>query len=82
MLFEGICFGGPLTGETMHSRYPKGFLLVDKPTNRCWLYDWSADSETFTVRDEQAMEVSKEGRYRAANEFDYDVIAAPWVGAL
>ena len=81
-MYEGMCLGGPMNGEFGQSRFPKGFLLVDKSTNRCWLYDWSPESGTFAVRDEEAMEVSKQGRIRAANESDYDVVAAPWVGAL
>jgi len=78
LYYEGICFGGPLNGEIMISRFPKGILLVDKQGNKCWIYDWFNDS--FTVRDEEAMEVytvGEKNRYRAAEEPNYDVIAVP-----
>jgi hypothetical protein len=80
-MYEGLCFGGPLHGEIWQSRFPKGFLLVDKPKNQCWIYDWNVVSGSFTVRGEGPMPVLTEGqvnRYRAAEEFNYDVIAAPW----
>lgn len=82
-LYEGPCFGGPLNGQDMVSRFPKGFLLVDKPNNRCWIYEWSVPALAFKVRDESPMQVQTEGeknRYRAAMEPNYDVIAAPWGG--
>jgi hypothetical protein len=83
-LYEGICFGGPLNMKTMTSRFPKGFLLVDKPANKLWIYEWNKTGLRFDVRDEEPMEVLIEGsknRYRAAEESNYDVIAAPWIGA-
>lgn len=79
--YEGECHGGPLDGQDMVSRFPKGFLLVDKPGNRCWIYEWEDDD--FYVRNEDGEEVLVEGpknRYRAAEEENYDVIAAPWGG--
>jgi hypothetical protein len=57
---------------------------VDKPANQCWIYDWDDRERAFNVRDAYGMEVLIEGpknRYRAAEESEYDVIAAPWVGA-
>ena len=75
LLYEGICFGGPLHGELGISRFPKGFLLVNKAANECWLYEWNVDAECFTVRDDNAMPVEKAGRLRAASESDYDVLA-------
>lgn len=81
-LYEGICFGGPLHGEIAISRYPEGFLLIHKQSNKCWIYDWKSDSGCFHARDEKSMPVLTEGpknRYRAAEEPYYDVIAASWV---
>lgn len=81
--YEGLCFGGPIHGEIFVSRFPKGFLLVDRPNDKCWIYDWDSASSCFQVRDEVAMPVLTEGvknRYRAAEESNYDVIAAPWTG--
>lgn len=79
-LYEGLCYGGPLDGTVMTSRADrgrKGFLLVDKPNNHCWIYEW--DGNDFRVRDGEPMEVQTVGeknRFRAAEEFNYDVIAA------
>lgn len=83
MSYEGECHGGPLNGQTIVSRFPKGFLLVDKPANHCWIYEWDESISSFQVRQEEPMECQTSGeknRYRAADEFNYDVIAAPWVG--
>jgi len=81
-MYEGICLGGPLNGQTMEVRFPKGFLLIDKPADKVWIYDRIEDG--FVVRDEIPSKVLTEGpknRYRAAEESNYDVLAAPWVGA-
>jgi hypothetical protein len=82
---EGTCHGGPLDGQRAASRFPKGFLLVDKPAGHCWIYEWNAEKQTFHVRSDEPMPVHEDGafgydRYRAAAEPNYDVLAAPWVG--
>lgn len=77
---RGICSGGPLSGEFAESRFPKGFLLVDKPKNQAWIYEWDETSQCFIARNETPMELNHAGRMRAANEFTYDVVAAPWGG--
>lgn len=87
-MHEGVCVGGPLDGQQAASRFPRGFLLVDRPAGECWLYDWRDDDGTFVVRAAEPLPV-KEGpadgpadsRYRAAAEPFYDVLAAPWIGA-
>jgi hypothetical protein len=81
---EGICIGGPLDGQPLVSRFPKGVLLVDRPAGLCWIYEWQPARGVFAVRDERPEPVHTEGprnRYRAAAEANYDVCAAPWVGA-
>lgn len=35
--------GGPLDGQVIESRYPKGFLLVDKPEQKVWIYHYIAE---------------------------------------
>jgi hypothetical protein len=75
---EGTCRGGPLDGQPGQSRFPKGFLLVDKPKNLCWIYEWDNISREFYARDNEPMTVELEGRLRAADEHNYDVVAAPW----
>lgn len=83
VVYEGLAVGGPLDGETVQSRYPKGFLLVDKPNNRAWVYDYDeghnksgdrlADRSRFVAREQYTLDHAK--RLRAAEEFDYDVRA-------
>lgn len=80
-MYQGICYGGPFDGLRGQSRFPKGFLLVDKARNCCWIYEYEGGDEppgVFKVRDEQPMRVLTEGprnRYRAAMEPNYDVRA-------
>lgn len=74
VVFTGLCVGGPYANRTVTSRYPKGFLLVDRPTARAWLYDSTGD--TFTCRDGMTpMTADTAKRLRAAEEPDYDVMA-------
>lgn len=76
--YWGMCRGGPLDGKEAVSRFPKGFLLVDKAANQCWVYEYDVDLRIFSVRQEEPMEVLTEGeknRYRAALESNYDVLA-------
>jgi hypothetical protein len=77
-LFEGDCRGGPLDGQPGQSRFPKGFLLIDKPNNRVWIYDF-ANGE-FVVREAEGVELvsdlaASHNRFRAAEERSYDVRA-------
>lgn len=85
-LHEGICQDGPLFGLKLQSRADrgrKGVLLVDKQNNKCWIYEWDSETKTYSVRDEEPMDVQTVGeknRFRAAEECNYDVVAAPWGG--
>ena len=38
-ILDYTCRGGPLDGQCVISRFPDGFLLVEKPTGLVWLYD-------------------------------------------
>lgn len=80
MSYEGVCHGGPLNGQTMVTRYPKGFLLVDKQVRKCWIYEWDSETSSYQVRQEEPMDLldGEKNRFRAAEEFNYDVVAAPW----
>lgn len=81
-VLEGLCVGGPLDGKQGMARFPRGFLLCDRPAGIAWLYDW--DGTQFKVRDADGQplvedEAQEKNRYRAAVESEYDVVAAPWV---
>lgn len=86
-LYAGLAIGGPMDGREVESRFPGGVLFVSKPTNRCWLYDFYAESGRFYVRpvgydalwdemsDEQKMEVLQEtvlSGMDSTRELDYD----------
>ena len=82
-LWSGPCWGGPLDTQEMVSRYPMGFLLVDRPAGRCWLYDWKDPGFLVRVADGYPLENDPDApknRFRAADEAEYDVVAAPWIG--
>ena len=80
MIYQGVCSGGPLNGTFGESRYSKGFLLVDKPNRWVWIYQWNPELEFFQIRNPDGAEMDDAGRWRAAQEDTYDVIAAPWEG--
>lgn len=70
----GECHGGPLNGQTAMARFPKGFLLVDKPANRVWIYDWNGTA--FVSRDEAEGRVADyDKRFEAADSPEWDVRA-------
>lgn len=80
----GLCLNGPLAGQELTTRYPKGALVCDRPAGHLWIYDWCGDGFRSRTGD-QAMpliedETAERNRYRAAEEGDYDVLAAPWAG--
>lgn len=80
-LLAGTAHDGPLDGVQLASRRPRGVLLVDRPAGECWLYDWRDGG--FYARSTEPMRLSDDGadnRWRAAEEGEYDVLAAPWVG--
>ena len=78
--YSGPCIGGPMDGRDGMSRFPSGFLLVDRPTQTCWVYDWNPGDRSFTVRAAAGEPLVEDrgaakNRYRAAEEPEFDVIA-------
>lgn len=75
-VYVGKAVGGPWDGREAESRFPKGFLLVDMPTRRVWLYD-RQDDGTFHARTDKAEALNDDGefsRWRAASEDNYDIL--------
>lgn len=78
-----VCIGGPMHNMQFTSRFPKGFLVVNRPAGQVALYDYVENSDTFVVRvDLEAHDWrlpervgADKNRYRAALEPNYDVIA-------
>ena len=69
-----------MDGRDGVSRFPRGFLLVDRASQTAWIYDWLPGDESFLVRvsyGEPLVEDrgSVKNRYRAAEESEFDVIA-------
>lgn len=69
----GHAQGGPLDGEFVSSRFPKGFLLVDKLGRRAWVYDWNGSA--FLCRDDDPRELDEGRRWKTAEGGEYDVRA-------
>lgn len=69
----GECHGGPLNGMKGSSRFPKGFLLVDKQANLAWIYDWNGTA--FLCREAEGRTVDYERRWETAESVDWDVQA-------
>lgn len=77
----GPCIGGPLGMPGMtrpgQSRYPKGFLYVDKPNGLAWVYVWSEMDRMFFVRHERPMMLdSQRMRTTGRDRYDWDVLTA------
>lgn len=74
------CSGGPLDGQQFTSRFPKGFLVVNRPQAEVVVYDWNGITFVARLRETESVR----GRYRAALEPNYDVVAydaermGPW----
>lgn len=79
-LYEGDASGGPLNGQHLVSRFPKGVVAVDKQNSKAWIYDFVAGDPTapgrFVVRDEAGVSLEDEKRWAAAEGADYDVVVA------
>lgn len=72
-LYIGQCVGGPMDGQQGESRFPKGFVLIDRPNSAAWVYDYDPNSNTFCAR-EQDIHDKERGR-KAAEEANYDIRA-------
>lgn len=83
-LYTGMCVGGPLDGQYETCRYPAGFVLVDRPAGRAWVYKRGGRRRWFIA----ALADGREARpYRAEMALEaalgerYDVRAVPAWGS-
>ena len=84
-IYEGFCVGGPLDEQRGQSRYPSGFVAVDKPNRRAWIYDRivhpqpspseRAPADHFQVREPDGRPLDDALRIAAAESTDWDVIS-------
>lgn len=80
VVYSGPCVGGPMNNREGASRYPSGFLLVDRPRDKVWIYDWVHTMESFLVRDADGVDLisdpdAPKNRFRAAEESEFDIRA-------
>lgn len=77
------CVGGPLDGQYVPCRFPKGFLAVDKPAGLCWVYERVSEpaheranwphGEIWKCRDEAGEPPDFERRWKTAEGSGWDV---------
>ena len=70
--YDGPCVGGPYAGRSASSRFPRGFLLVDRPRGRAGVYAYAG---TVFICQGEASPLDDDGRWTAAESDEYDVIA-------
>ena len=69
--YRGVVRGGPWNSRIIASRFPAGFVLVDKPHSRAWRYDYAA--EVFTCRDPQPLTLDQQLLFVAGEGERWDV---------
>lgn len=74
-----ICHDGPLVGQTITCRSPRGFIAVNRLSNLVWIYDRTEDG--YRVRESYGRTLDLALRvHTALNDPDWDVIAVPDLG--
>lgn len=75
--YGGIIDDGPppYPGKLMFSRFPRGVLLVDTMAARAWVLDFDAAGGRYRCRNASGAPLDEAGRWRAAEEPDYEVRA-------
>jgi hypothetical protein len=74
LLFTHRCQGGALDGQDVTSRFPDGFLLVDKPDERVLIYKHDFYADTW-VPDGTWQTLDRARSWATADGNSYDVIA-------
>lgn len=75
--YAGLIEGGPqpYPGKLLVSRFPAGVLLLDKSVGRAWVYDLDAAGGLYRCRNDSGAPIDEAGRWRAADEPNYEVRA-------
>jgi hypothetical protein len=75
-VYAGTCHDGPWDGRQIQVRFPKGFLLVDKPNAQVWIYDRHEGGDFYarTPDPRALLEDGPYNRWRAAEEPNYDLL--------
>jgi hypothetical protein len=87
-VWSGPCLGGPMNARDGASRFPSGFILVDKESDLVWIYDYIPYGESPTggafqvrMRDGEPLISDRDqpkNRIRAAEEVEFDVRSVGW----
>ena len=82
---RGLAEGGPFNGQALSTDYPKGIIVIDRPRNVAWVYDWSEDSKKFVARSDEpstlVWDQSQQSNVRRAmEENNYEVRSHPRAG--
>lgn len=76
-LYTGVCIGGPMNGQVTESRFPRGFVLINVPNERVWVYDRKENHDrhevVFIARAQVTLDNDK--AWSAAQGADFDVRA-------
>jgi len=80
--YEAICVGGPLDGSPWLSRFPRGFVLADKPRRMVWIYKWDGHNWRIDPAGHAGDNrwLSDDAALQAALGADFDVVALPQAG--
>lgn len=78
-VWTGPCIGGPLGrpgSKDGESRFPLGFVYVDKPNCLAWRYIWSEMDGKFFVENEEPWVCNRETIRAYANDGQWDIQTA------
>jgi hypothetical protein len=79
-VWTGPCVGGPMSwpGQAVQgeSRFPRGFVYVDKPNQLVWTYDWDENSQMFFVQNETPQRLGMGVIRGIRDQHEYDVRVA------
>lgn len=77
-LYQGVCVGGPMDGMDGQSRCSKGFVLINAPDGKVWVYDaqrvgtsLDADAQLrFVAREQDVLDKDKAEKAAASDTYD------------
>ncbi len=72
-VYQGRCVGGPMRGHWGESRFPRGFVLVDRKKDTAWVYEWRDGK--FVVQEPNGVPLDHDKRWSAADGAEWDVRA-------
>jgi hypothetical protein len=84
-VYQGMCVGGPMDGQTITARGDDGFIAVDRPATACWVYKADRANGRFllctapdpSLIDEDGTRALDEDRVAGAPSKGLDVVVLP-----